>query len=228
MRLLSNKFQVATFIALLFHVSGFIAIAFFKSQLFINLTPLNLLVSFVLILYTQEKLNTAFVLFLASAFIIGFVAEWLGVNKGLLFGQYKYGTVLGPSWQGVPWFIGVNWFITIYCVGVAMHMLHQLMLSRQPDAAGIIGKQWLMASLVIDGAGLAVFFDWVIEPVAVKLHFWTWHNGQIPSFNYWSWFAVSILLLSIFRYLKFDKHNLFAVHLLLIQFLFFLLLRTIL
>ena len=72
MHLLKTKTQIATCIALLFHVSGFIAIAFFKSQLFIHLTPLNLLVSFVLILFTQEKINLHFLLFLLLVFSIGF------------------------------------------------------------------------------------------------------------------------------------------------------------
>jgi bisanhydrobacterioruberin hydratase len=226
MHLLKTKFQIATFIALLFHVSGFIAIAFFHSQLFVNLTPLNLLVSFALILFTQEKINLPFLFFVVLAFSIGFGAEWIGINTGKLFGQYQYGIVLGPRWQGVPWMIGINWFCTIYCIGVAMHMLHKKLVSRQPETASSLGKKWLQISLVVDGAALAVFFDWIIEPVAVKLGFWQWKDGIIPSFNYWCWFAVSILLLIIFRLLRFDKHNLFAVHLLLIQLMFFLLLRS--
>ncbi len=226
MHLLKSKFQIATFIALLFHVSGFIAIAFFHSQLFINLTPLNLLVSFALIFYTQEKINFPFLIFVTLAFSIGFGAEWIGINTGKLFGQYQYGTVLGPKWQGVPWMIGINWFCTIYCIGIAMNMLHKKLVSRQPETASTLGKKWLQISLVVDGAALAVFFDWIIEPVAVKLGFWQWKDGLIPSFNYWCWFAVSILLLIIFRLLRFDKHNLFAVHLLLIQMMFFLLLRS--
>ena len=226
MHLLKTKFQIATFIALLFHVSGFIAIAFFHSQLFINLTPLNLLVSFALILFTQERINIPFLIFVVCAFTIGFGAEWIGVNTGKLFGQYQYGNVLGPRWQGVPWMIGINWFSTIYCTGVAMNMLHKKLVSRQPEAASSLGKKWLQISLVVDGAALAVLFDWIIEPVAMRLGFWQWKDATIPSLNYWSWFAVSILLLLIFRLLRFDKHNLFAVHLLLIQMMFFLLIRS--
>ena len=228
MQFLKTRFQIATFIALLFHVSGFIAIVFFKSQLFINLTPLNLLISFALILFTQEKINVPFLLFVVLAFFIGFGAEWIGVNTGKLFGQYQYGTVLGPKWQGVPWMIGINWFCTIYCIGVAMNMLHKKLVNRQPDAAAALGNKWLQVSLIADGAAIAVFFDWIIEPVAAKLGFWQWKNAVIPNFNYWSWFAVSVLLLVIFRLLRFDKHNLFAVHLLLIQMMFFLLLRSML
>ncbi|MEO7310866.1 MAG: carotenoid biosynthesis protein [Chitinophagaceae bacterium] len=225
MPLLKTKCQVATFIALLFHVSGFIAIAFFHSQVFVNLTPLNLLVSLALIFYTQEKINLNFLLFVLAAFSIGFGAEWIGINTGHLFGQYQYGDILGKKWQDVPWMIGVIWFITIYCIGVSMHMLHRMLVNRQPEAASKLGNGWLQVSLVADGAALAVLFDWIIEPVAVRLGFWQWKDGFIPTFNYWCWFGVSILLLLIFRLLRFDKHNLFAVHLLLIQLMFFLLLR---
>jgi len=226
MPFLKTKFQIATFIALLFHASGFIAIAFFKSVLFINLTPLNLLVSFALILYTHEKINLHFVVFIMLCFSVGFAGEWVGINTGKLFGAYSYGQVLGPVWQGVPWVIGINWFITMYCIGIAMSMLHRKLVSRQPTAASGLGQKWLHISLIVDGAALAVLFDWIIEPVAVRLGFWQWKDGVIPSLNYWSWFGISLLLLLLFRLLRFDKHNLFAVHLLLIQLMFFLLLRS--
>ena len=226
MHLLKTKFQIATFITLLFHVSGFIAIAFFNSQLFIRLTPLNLLVSFALILFTQEKINLPFLVFIILSFSIGFASEWVGINTGKLFGQYQYGNVLGPMWQGVPLVIGVSWFITIYCIGISMNMLHRRLVSRQPKAASGLGKKWLQISLIVDGAALAVLFDWIIEPVAVRLGFWQWKESDIPPLNYWSWFGISLLILLIFRLLRFDKHNLFAVHLLLIQLMFFLLLRS--
>jgi len=226
MHLLKTKNQIATFIALLFHVSGFIAIAFFKSQAFIDLTPLNLLVSFFLILWTQKKVNAGFFLFIFITYIIGFTAEWIGINTGKLFGEYHYGEVLGAKWQGVPFLIGINWVITLYGIGIAMSMLHQRFMQQQEATASIFGNNWLAVSLVVDGAALAVFFDWVIEPVAVKLGFWQWETTEIPALNYWSWFGISIILLTVFRLLRFEKDNLFAVHLLLIQLMFFLLLKT--
>ena len=82
-------------------------------------------------------------------------------------------------------------------------------------------------SLIADGATLAVLFDWLIEPVAVKLGYWQWNgDGSIPLYNYICWVTISVLLLGIFHYLKFNKRNKFAINLLLIQMMFFLLLRT--
>ena len=74
---------------------------------------------------------------------------------------------------------------------------------------------------------MAVLFDWVMEPVAVKLGYWKWlGNGDIPFYNYVSWFVISVGMLAIFHFCKFNKQNKFAVNLLLIQLLFFLILRT--
>ena len=225
---LQTRQQIATFIALLFHVSGFIAIVFFHSQLFINLTPLNLLISCGLLIWTQEKRSISFWIFAVSAFIIGFVAEYIGLHTNILFGNYQYGTVLGPKWQAVPWMIGVTWFGIIYCCGIAMSMLQNRIFNR-PEAKEMLppfSKYWLSVSFIADAAGVAVLYDWILEPVAVKLGFWSWQGGEIPVGNYWGWFFVSAFALLVFRLLPFPKHNLFAVHLLLIQAMFFLLLQT--
>jgi putative membrane protein len=81
-------------------------------------------------------------------------------------------------------------------------------------------------SFIIDASLLAVFFDWIIEPVAGKLGFWQWENGNIPFYNYVCWLIISAFLLALFQRLPFNKRNIFAVHLLIIQLLFFLVLRT--
>ena len=221
-----NKFQIATLIALAFHVSGFIAIALFKSELFISLTPLNLIICTALIYVSQTSLSKWFIAFSILAIIIGFSAEWVGINTGFLFGNYTYGKTLGYKWQGVPLLIGFQWFVTLYCIGCAMHMLVERLKARNPLAFERFPKWWMVVSLIGDGALIAVIFDWILEPVAVKLNFWTWADGQIPMMNYYSWWAVSCCLLAIFHFLPFHKQNIFAVHLLLIQTMFFLLLRT--
>jgi putative membrane protein len=221
-----NRQQVATAIALAFHISGFIAIGLFNSALFISLTPLNLLVCAALIFWTQEKINVAFISFCLLAFLVGFAAEYVGIHTGKLFGQYSYGEVLGPKWNDVPYMIGIQWLVTIYCIGVGMHMFHQRLINRQPNAYGKFPKWWVTLSLIGDGALLAVLFDWVIEPVAIRLGYWKWADGEIPMLNYYSWWGVSALLLGAFHFLQFKKQNLFALHLLLIQFMFFLLLLT--
>lgn len=218
-----SKERIATGIAILFHVVGLVGILVFKSELITRSTPMNLLLSFSLLIWTQEK-NRYFWIFAVLAFVTGFVVEVIGVNTGALFGNYQYGTVLGIQWKAVPLLIGVNWFIVIYCCGVAITRLLEKMI---PAATTVDKTPALKAlSVIVDGATLAVVFDWLIEPIAVKLGYWQWQDGIIPFYNYACWFAVSILLMSLFHFLPFNKRNKFAVNLLLIQVMFFLIMRT--
>jgi len=222
-----SKYQIATAVAIFFHSIGLFGILYFQTVFFIQLTPLNLLLSFSLLVWTQTNKNTAFFLLIAAAVLIGFFAEVVGINTGLLFGDYNYGKVLGLQLLNVPLIIGINWFIIIYCCGISSHTLLIKVINkvaRDTKDPPILLKAM---SVIVDGASLAVLFDWLMEPVAVKLGFWTWHgDGTIPLYNYICWFIVSMLLLTIFQFCKFEKNNKFAVNLLLIQALFFLILRT--
>jgi len=193
---------------------------------FINATPFNLLLMAGLLLATHRQRNRAFWLFVVVCVVVGIGVEVVGVNTGWLFGQYAYGQVLGYQWKGVPLLIGVNWFIAIYCCGITIHTLLQKLMTALGDLPAS-SKKIQALSVVVDGATLAVFFDWIMEPVAIKLGFWTWGgNGSVPSFNYICWFGISLLLMACFYYCNASKANKFAVHLLLIQIMFFLLLRT--
>lgn len=220
--------NIALGTALAFHVSGLIAIGFFHSDFFADLTPLNLLVCMALIFYTQLPKGLFFWVFALLAFAIGYGAEYIGVNTGLLFGDYDYGHRLGKGHNGVPYLIGVQWLVTLYCIGMTTHHLRRYLANRHPGASRRMGSWWMTLSLISDGALLAVLFDWVIEPVAVQLSFWQWKDGEIPWSNYFSWYGVSLIILMFFHFLPFKKDNLFAVHLFLIQFMFFLLLRILL
>lgn len=182
---------------------------------------------FLLLLYTQKQFNIWILLFTIICFVTGIAAEMVGTGTGWLFGNYKYGNVLGLRVKDVPIITGINWFIIIYCTGITIHTLLNKILDRitvDTDAARPTLKAM---SIIIDGATLAVLFDWLMEPVAIKLGYWQWGgNGNVPFYNYICWFAVSALLLAVFHYATFNKQNKFAVNLLLIQAMFFLLLRT--
>jgi putative membrane protein len=222
-----SKQDWATAIAILFHSIGLIGILGFNSDFIIRSTPLNLLLMFSLVIYTQEKKNIAFIIFIAACFITGMAVELIGTSTGWLFGEYSYGTSLGPGIKKVPFIIGVNWFIIMYCCGIAMNTLLSRLVEKLSEQTGQSSGKIKLLSVVIDGATLAVFFDWIMEPAAVKLGYWQWlGNGEIPLYNYICWFVVSMALLFIFHKLSFNKRNKFAVNLLLIQAMFFLLLRT--
>lgn len=219
--------NIALFIALLFHVSGLIGILFtpYKNW-FIQNTPVNLLVMAALLIITQTQKNTYFFFFAIVTAITGFVVEYTGVHTSLLFGNYRYGNVLGYTLFKVPLLIAVNWFIVIYCAGVATSAYENRVLKRLHAKGLAVNVRVQKISFVIDAALVAVLFDWILEPVAVKLGFWKWQSDKIPYYNYVCWFIVSALLLALFQRLPFKKQNIFAVHLLMIEVLFFLLLRT--
>jgi putative membrane protein len=224
-----KKIKWAVSIALVFHLVGFAGILWIDQPGFVEMTPMNLMLSVLLLVWTQHEINFNFFLFATIAFITGIVTEYLGVNYQLLFGHYRYEHALGLKIGGVPLMIGMNWFMVIYCCGMTTEILLNVISNRFTNLSLPSNKPLLFFSVIIDGAFLAMFFDWLMEPVAIKLGYWTWlADGGIPTKNYWDWFFVSAFLMIFFRLLNFPKKNQFALHLLLIQTLFFLSLRILL
>jgi bisanhydrobacterioruberin hydratase len=214
----TTKYQLALFICLLFHVSGAIGIVASPYQhWFVQNTTLNLCLMAALLVYTQRDFNRNFFLFLFLAFAVGMLSEIIGVNTQWLFGHYRYGEVLGPKLAGVPYLIGIQWIVTVFCSGILARKL-------------LLGLTWVQKwpeisrlGFIFLGATLTTLFDLVLEPVAIQLGFWTWlDGGQIPLYNYVCWFGISAFLLYFFDRLNFPKKNIFAVQLLLIQVAFFL------
>ena len=80
----------------------------------------------------------------------------------------------------------------------------------------------LLAALLT--ATLAVIFDIILEPVAVKLNYWTWENGIIPLRNYFAWFAIGFSFSLLASFMKISFNYVFLEHYYFIQLLFFILL----
>lgn len=222
-----SKLHIATFIAVLFQLSGLIGILYTPyKDWFVQHTALNLLLMCALLIWVHPGKNGAFYLFFLLAFAVGMGTEMMGVHTGILFGNYQYGEILGPKLWGVPLLIGLNWFVVMICVVSVMEQFQQWIKMKMPGPVAELPERVTMLSMIIDGALLAVFFDWIMEPVAVKLGFWQWENGAIPLYNYICWFLISVCLLVLLRKFPFPKANHFAVHLFIIQLLFFWILRT--
>jgi len=214
---------IPIFIALLFHVTGLLGILFTPyKDWFIYSTPIVLLTMFLLLTNTLIKSFKEYILFFFIAFVIGMVTEIIGVNTGLLFGAYQYGQVLGPKLYGVPLLIGLNWFVIVFCSGAILtqgiEVLQNKLDIKITELASTI-------FVVIGGATIATCFDFILEPVAVKLNFWSWENGQIPLLNYLCWFIISAILLGVKMRIKKITPNKFATSLLIIQAVFFLMLN---
>jgi bisanhydrobacterioruberin hydratase len=225
--MLKSRTQIATALAIFFHAIGFVGM-FFNQAFFVATTPLNLLLMFGLLLYTQSNINLSVILFFVLCFAVGIYVEIIGTSTGMLFGNYSYNQKLGPSIKNVPLIIGINWCIIMYCCGMAVHMMLQNLSQKIEISSGKKPSPLIQIfSVISDGAMVAVLFDWIMEPAAIKLGYWQWlGDGEIPTYNYLTWFIVSTVLLAGFALLKFEKKNIFAVNLLLIMSMFFLLVRT--
>lgn len=222
-----TKYQIATAIAILFHVIGLVGILFVHKELFIATSFYHLLLMAILVIYTHGKISLHLVLFFVVCFAVGMGVEWFGTSTGELFGNYQYGTVMGPAFKKVPYIIGVNWFIIIYCCGTTVSYVFNRLYEKVKDAVPIRSNILHSISIIVDGALLAVITDYFLEPAAIKLGYWQWlGDGQIPFYNYTCWFVVSAVLLAIFKLLKIYCKNIFAVNLLLMQILFFLIIST--
>ena len=207
-------------LAILFHFMGVIGILFTPfSKLFVESTPYVMLFMSFLLTKSQSIIDKKFIIFFLISFLIGMITEIIGVNSGILFGHYQYGTVLGPKLFGVPLLIGFNWFIIVFCADSFLSQLIQLTQRRYQ-----FNKKIIPIVLIIGGALITTSFDFIMEPAAIKLHFWTWENDKIPLLNYVCWFLISGFLLSIKSIFKITIVNNFASQLFIVQMIFFLML----
>lgn len=193
-------------ILIIFHIIGLGL--FIESDSASSLTWMNLTLCGLLVFLSESKLKSALLVF-AIIFTGGFLIELIGTKTGVLFGDYSYGSVLGWRLAGVSLIIGVNWYAIVLA---ATNVVRGFKLGNALTA-------------IIAGV-LCVALDFVIEPVAVKYGFWTWHGGEIPLFNYITWFVFAVLF--SFIYLKnSSKRNKTAAWLFFVWLGFFLVLNFI-
>ncbi len=205
-----TKTRILIAVAVLFHIIGFTGIGILHNGLISSATPFHLLLMAGLLLASYSSDIKPFAKWAAIAYLIGFVAEAAGVHTGLVFGHYSYGTVLGPKLSGVPLLIGMNWVVVL--IGAIA-------------VASKISDKPLQQSLI--AAAVATGYDWVMEPVAVKLGYWQWQGGVIPLYNYLCWLLISLQIALLANKMKITANN-FSLWLFLIQLVFFILLRIVL
>lgn len=145
--------------------------------LFLLLTPANLLLTLGLIIWGEEKQRSTLVVQFIAISLFGFLYELVGVQTGLVFGEYSYGKTLGWKLFDVPLTIGVNWFILSY--------------GSRGVAALFFKNKWLIAGFA---AVLMTSIDYLIEPVAITLDMWSWDVVSVPLQNYLGWFMGAIVI----------------------------------
>ena len=201
-----DKEKISIFIIWLFHLSGILGIIYGNSDWFVSATPINLLISFILLLLNTE-LRFNIILLILFCFSFGMLAEILGVSYGLIFGNYKYGEVLGYKIFNVPVIIGVNWCILVFITGTMSNLFFK--------------NYW---KKVLCGIILMIFMDILIEPIAPILDFWKFEGGITKLQNYLGWFFVSFPMLILFNKLKPNVNTSFSFNLYFLQALFFVIL----
>jgi uncharacterized membrane protein len=178
---MNNTLRFSVTLLVMVYVAGIVGMLSSLRDLFIAMTPFSLLLSYALLCWNAPMKNTALLTFLFWAFGLGFFSEVLGVNTGFPFGDYTYGSVLGPKLWATPLLIGINWTLVTF---TANELVRQYLPPNKPV--------WLFLLL---GATLPTLLDALIEPVAIQLGYWTWATGGLPEWpNYAGWFAVSLLI----------------------------------
>ena len=203
---LLTKQNIAIGLIWLFHVSGIMGIIYSDATWFVKATPINLLLSFVLLLINTQ-LSKKTLLVLLFCFIVGMTAEIIGVKFGFLFGDYAYGDALGFKVFYVPLMIGINWCMLVFITGFIAQFFSNSLWFR-----------------VLIGVSLLLFLDLVMEPIAPKLDFWTFEGGLASFNNYFGWTIVAFPLQWVFHKSSIKIEGPYPIHLYLLQFLFFLIL----
>ncbi|MFP4093650.1 MAG: carotenoid biosynthesis protein [Cyclobacteriaceae bacterium] len=201
---ISLKFSVACIIT--FHFFGALGMLYPPTRPYFEAaTPLNLLITNVLLFNFHRDWNLPFLIFCLISFLTGFLVEVAGVQTGLIFGEYSYGPALGLKLWEVPLLIGLNWLMLVYITGYV---------------SGRLFKNKLLAAM--GGTTLMVMLDYVIEPVAMKYNFWYWEQEVIPIQNYLGWFVTALFLHLIYQFLPFNKRNILAKYVIIVQLAFFI------
>ncbi len=191
----SIPYRVALYLVIAAHIAGFIGLqVIFLRPLFELLIPFNLVFTALLLFSQHRDWGIPFFVFTVLATLGGFFLEVLGVHSKIIFGDYWYEYALGAGLFGVPFTIGLNWWVLVYVCGI---MAQKTGLPTLPK--------------VLIGASLMTFLDVWIEQVAMQYHFWDWAGKIVPLQNYVAWFIASACLLYAFFRLSFHKENKLAV-----------------
>ena len=147
-------------------------------SIFIFLVPLNIIGAVTIILLYHKDWSKRFLLIVSAICLGGFLIEWMGIRTGIIFGNYQYGTGLGPKIAQVPIVMGLNWFLLVYGATVI--------------SSKLLNKRFLIAAM---GASLMVVYDLFLEPSAMQYSFWNWDGDMVPLRNYLTWWISAFVFI---------------------------------
>jgi len=176
---------------------------------FEKLIPLALILSFILLVvyHPRQASDRTSVLVFAGIFLSGLIVEMVGVNTGIIFGEYSYGPNLGIKVLNTPVIIGLNWLILVYTTSSLFEKL------TIPSIYKI-----LLASACM------LAYDVVLEQIAPLTGMWSWHDTTVPVRNYLAWFIIAVVFQSVIKLVGIKTENAVSKDLFYSQFIFFLIL----
>jgi putative membrane protein len=139
------------------------------------------------------------------SFVIAFTAEALGVNFGLIFGNYSYTPALGVQLFGVPFLAALAWEPIVYASFSITDILTPLLVDHADSWLKRFPSYVWMAVI---GALATTAWDMMIDPIAVSQGWWVWEHGGnylpylangVPVQNFLGWLGVAFVINMIFR-----------------------------
>lgn len=193
--------MIALGVITLLHVVGFIGLISPLKEDIQSLSSLTLAVSAFLLLAKWNAKQVAQFLMIAVA---AWLLEFTGVHTGWPFGAYSYGSSLGPALFEIPLIIGLNWLMLLLgCASLA----NALKFSAFQGA--------------FFAASAMTMLDFLIEPIAIDLDFWSWEATAVPLSNYAAWFIASFVFALLTRPILQQSRSMRAEIFIFIQFTFF-------
>lgn len=139
-------------------------------------------------------------------FLIAFTAEALGVNTGIIFGNYYYPDILGPQVVGVPILVALAWEPILFA---SFYMTDILVPVKEKDS--FWKKMLLWLGLAVIGAVATTAWDMMMDPFAVSKGWWVWRDGGpytpyiaggVPISNFVGWFITAFVCQLVCRFIK--------------------------
>lgn len=148
-------------------------------------TPEFLLLAGVLVLIPAVVAGGRhFILWAGATFVFVNLVDAAGVASPTVFGDFAFGPHLGWTWNGVPLLVTLNWVLVLNGAICLAGRLAPLALDRLRKPAIM-----LLAGLI------AVGFDWIMEPAAIRLDYWHWTNSAtVPTMDYLVFFLFTLMV----------------------------------
>lgn len=199
----ATKFLVIFYVV---GISGFLIPQ--TRHIFEILIPFSLIINIFLLFLFHKPHDRKHWLFFSAVVVFTFAVEAVGVNTGVIFGEYFYGKSLSVKLFETPLLIGFNWLMLSYGI---VELLRSNPVTQK--------------FTVVLGALCMTIYDFVMEPVAMKTDMWSWVFTRIPMQNYVVWFMVAALVIAAFELFQIKTDNKIAGRIFIAQFAFFVILN---